>query len=659
MERKMLLASGALFAAGTGTLGLLLFGTGDGGARTTFRAPAPTPTPLALRGEGSGQATAGTATVRAPSAPMPPRPPRVPPPVPALSPPPVPESPEEARLRALERTFRIGGPSRPGQLASAGGWMRAIALHAGLPRRDGASLAVALAEAVDPVARQNVIFLAVLTLPPEESYPWLRGLAAGDSAGDAEDALLALAFDGDPEARAAFARLAGAPSRAPVHRLLDDHYDHEELGRTGTEAARAVLRSYRAIEVLDREPYFKFTFHDVRHAGWRPHPSRTPELDRELLPEWLARYPGHPGSDDMAIRLGWLATARGAHVEAARWYGRAAALPDQDVVESAVGNLAATCELLLTPEELDALAHEQGLATPNRTLLQYVRLRRLASERNLEVAMAHAAALGRDEPATVLGYAWNHRRSAPEPKGLDSGLARLPADDPLRGVEGAPPFERPEGAPAPALVPGWLRWGIDDARRLEPWPDRLQIHDDTLRRQFRAWEAIAALDLRAAQATGDARADLLYKEAAIFYHDPRVLYPAYASDVDFRRVFWRVTWEKYTPRPASFGDFVRTSYSLLHAIRLLERIEREHPRYAAMDKVLFSQGLAWKNLLRWSCDAAEGGYGGADPEPQRTKIRLATAALERCSALFPRSPLADDAERAASFWRRTRPEAFR
>jgi len=571
-----------------------------------------------------------------------------------------------ARIRALERTWHLGGPGKPAQLAAAGGWMRALAVHAALPPAGGpaaelAQLQATLAVAADPVARQNLIFLGVLTLPPDVSHPWLRALAAGSSAADAEDALVALAFDGDAEARAGFARLAETRSPAPVHRLLDDCYAHEELGRTASDEAREVLRSYRAIEVLDRVPYFKITFHFVRHAPWRPHPARTPDLDRELLAEWVARYPGHPGGDDMALRLGRLATARGAHVEAARWYGRAVTLPDQDVVDEAASDLVATCELLLTPEELDGLAHEQGYLTPNRTLLQYIRLRRLAAERGFDVATWYAAALGRDEPQSLLGYAWNHRRATLEPRGLRSGLVPLTADDLLRGRDPRPPsFPRAEGAPDITALPGlWVR-PKDAKARLYPWPERVQIWELGVMRQLRAWEALAALEQRAAQAAGDARADLLYKEAAIFFHDPRVLYPAYASARDYRKLFATVTGTRTCARPASFGAYVRTSYSLLRAIRLFERIERDHPDYAGLDRVIFSEGLAWKELLDWKCDAVEGGYGCVkeDPYPRRTKIRLATTTLERCAATFPQSPLADDALRAAAYWRRTEPNAF-
>ncbi len=578
------------------------------------------------------------------------------PPVPALAPP---------LRRDLATTVDRPKPTTVSELARAGGWMRSLGVHHALPPVGGpeaerARLEATLLGATDPVARQNVIFLAVLTLPTEVSHPWLRSLMGGGLGGDGEDALLALAFDGDAQARAEFAWLSATPSRAAVHRLLDHVTDHEKLGETGTEEAREILRSYRAIEVLDREPYFKFTFDVTRHAEWLPHPARTPELDRELLAAWIARYPGHPGSDDMAFRVGRVELRRGGAFEAARWFSRSATMPDQDVCGPAVRDLAATCEVLLTPEDLDRLAHEQGLLTPNRVLIQYIRLRRLAAERGFDVAIRYASALGRDEPHSVLGYSWNFRHAAPAPKGLDSGLAPAPPDDPLRAtLASAPPFVRPERALAPVLIPIRLRNQCEtDESRLQPWPERLQIDEALLMRQFRAWETLAVLELRVAAASGEARADLLYKTAAILYHDPRTVLPAYAEVFGFRELFWAVRSEDVRPDLPSFSGFVRTSYPMLRAIGVFERIEREHPTYAGIDKVLYSEGVAWGRLIDYPCDAEQGGYGPREDRPWHTKIRNAARAFERCATLFPKGPLADDARRAANYWREEEPGAF-
>jgi hypothetical protein len=82
-----------------------------------------------------------------------------------------------------------------------------------------------------------------------------------------------------------------------------------------------------------------------------------------------------------------------------------------------------------------------------------------------------------------------------------------------------------------------------------------------------------------------------------------------------------------------------------------------------MDKVLFSKGLAWVKLSRFTCDAEEAGYGPSDPEAggwrfDGAKLRNGVAALERCITLCPSSPLADDALRAVVYWRRECPDAF-
>ena len=349
---------------------------------------------------------------------------------------PEPAAPDDKcqRRRHVDRRITLSKPATVPDLAKAGGWMRSLAVHHALPRlatpeAEQQRLATTLSQATNPVARQNVIFLAVLTLPTEVSHPWLFDLKRGGLGGDAEDALLALAFDGDPGARAEFGWLAKTPSRAPVHRLVDDYPDHEELGETGTEEAREILRSYRALEVLDREPYFKFTFYATKHVAWVPHPARPEhgraylrtsrkqvvwpppddpalELDRELLAPWIARYPGHPGSDDMAWRIGRAEKMRGMMLDAARWFSRAATMPDQDLCDSAIEELVTVSELDLSHEELDRLAHEEGLDPRNRALLQYIRLRRLAAVGGVVGGRLQPAGGGRAEPPARGGWGW-------------------------------------------------------------------------------------------------------------------------------------------------------------------------------------------------------------------------------------------------------------
>ena len=117
----------------------------------------------------------------------------------------------------------------------------------------------------DPVIRQNTIFLVALTWPWDEGRPWLEDLRGRPDPEDAEDALLALAFSGESAAVEAFRLLARARSLPALHQVAEGTDEPDAGVRDGTVEARRVLRSYRAIEVLDREPYYKIVPFHVSH----------------------------------------------------------------------------------------------------------------------------------------------------------------------------------------------------------------------------------------------------------------------------------------------------------------------------------------------------------------------------------------------------------
>ena len=187
---------------------------------------------------------------------------------------------------------------------------------------------------------------------------------------------------------------------------------------------------------------------------------------------------------------------------------------------------------------------------------------------------------------------------------------------------------------------------------------------DGLVKQARAWLTVAELQRRAAQARGDARADLLYKQAAVFYHDKDLLFPAYGRHTyTFRSLLvgrWVRTAEQKRRCEEANRRFEEESLSYTRAIALFQQIEREHPDYTSMDKVIFSQGMAWRLLIDYRphyrfhpyCDE-----GWADLES--TAIRNTAATFARCAERFPESSLADDALAAAGYWRRVRPSDCR
>jgi tetratricopeptide (TPR) repeat protein len=528
----------------------------------------------------------------------------------------------------------------------------------------------------DPVVRQNTIFLAVLTEPWDEARPWLEGLRRGTDADDAEDALCALAFSGDPDALASFRALARSPSGAAVHRLMDRPEAHDALAAEGTREARETLRAWRSIEALDRTPYFELVAFLASRFRWEAHslgwlPREVPPPAREaLLTAWLDRYPGHPGSDNMAIRIGRLRLLAEDPYRAAQWFARALALPDQDEAWFATGPLLTLCQAVLRPEQLLALANEGGREAPSRTLFLYEHARRLATGVSFAAGCRAVDDLAAREPDLPLSIAWRNRWSGPASVALSSGLDPLPADDPLRRLDTrrAPP-------PAPrrlndergeAHVGPWTRpWSPEE--RLAPVQDPGMLDDQRLVGQMRAWETLAELERRAQRARGNVQADLLYKQAAVLYHDRDALYPAYARHLYLSFYLWcreepptsptdeRVAIEGHDRRLEQFGS---ESFAWERAADLFQRLEREHPRYPAMDKVLFSEGMCWKRLV----DYRPRGWRRYEHDGSaciaNEAIRRAVECFERLVREFPQSPLADDAARAAAWWRRARAEAW-
>ncbi|MDH3591101.1 MAG: hypothetical protein OER88_04445, partial [Planctomycetota bacterium] len=346
----------------------------------------------------------------------------------------------EGRLRARELSWRR--PARdPRRIASERAWTDCLAcLAAAADRTDEDAryerLAHALEKSTDPIARQNLIFLTVLTLPIPRAKSLLEPIEDGGGE-DAEDVIGALAFSGDGDAFQRF-RALGAPSDAPVHRLIDTSRPADDLAATGTLEARRVLRSYRLIEALDRDVYFDITTLEAPH-DWLPPPDPSDTTAERLLRAWLARYPNHPGSDDMALRLGRIAVRRGDFFDGARWFSRACTWPDQRVAYRSMVRLRACAELFLTPGQIDQLVNDEGLDTPNRQWLQYVRLRRIAAEESFARALATAAGIAAAEPVSPIARAWRLRFATTHPKGLDSGVTPLAADDALRRRGAAPP----------------------------------------------------------------------------------------------------------------------------------------------------------------------------------------------------------------------------
>ncbi|MGE0707878.1 MAG: hypothetical protein AB7N76_12785 [Planctomycetota bacterium] len=558
------------------------------------------------------------------------------------------------------------GIYRPPPLHAARGWAASLeaAYKLLLPIEDPAQrlklLTARLAGADEPVVRQNLIFQVSLGIPWELARPWLLALWQDPQGepGDRRDAELALAMSGELDALEAVEGRA-APS-GPEPWLADTVQDHERLCLAG---ARERLRAYRALEVVDRAPYFKMTAIHA-HVRWYPHPraaagparGRTerdevalppPTLRHRLHLAWLARFPHHPGADDVALRVARQLSARGEHLAAARWFSRASLLPDQDVTHHALAGLLGAAELLLDEDQLATLIAEARASGQNFELLRYVRVRRLAARQGPAAGCAAAEEVAREDPDSLLARAWRARWAEPAPRGLESGVAPLTTADPLLRVEGdriaaeAPREARERGVPQRIGAWEWAgQTGV--LGRCDPWPEAVCFAPRELAAQLRTWSTLAELEARERAAGGDP--DLVYKRAAVLFHEPMAFVPAYARGT---RGVWSMPFRDSGTHGYAEARFECETRAHFLAASLFERLADRCPDYPGRDQALFSAGLAWKRLLTREAWVTY--------EDRLAAIRSLVRVFERVVAEHPQSPLSDDAARAAGWWRRAHP----
>ncbi|MGE0192696.1 MAG: hypothetical protein AB7T63_11730 [Planctomycetota bacterium] len=537
-------------------------------------------------------------------------------------------------------------------LGTARGWEASVKAFHGLPtcRDDEAAsrLLRLLDEVTDPVVRQNLLFHLALGVRGGAAHLEDLRRRAGPRWSDAddEDALVALAFGGQGTAVGEMTALAVQPSSAPVHRLLPQMSDLEALGKTGSEEAREVLRSHHAIEVLDREPYYKLLAVHVPLV-WQdaaPSPAVAAHVRTKLCEVWLDRYPGHPGSDDIALRVARSRLAEGRNLEAARWYGKAAALPDQDagVRWAAAGGLVGLAEVLLEREEVLTLANELAHDTPQHELLHYIYVRRTAAEVGVREGVEALELAIRRADVPQLEAAFHHSCRPQGIRGLDSGRTPLPEDDELRSCWG------PGGDRMWPLVPHDDARGRD--RRLEPSRETVSLDPYLLARQVRIWRSLALLQDRAWHARRHEREDLEYKLAAVPYHEPNAWWPAYhRRGSEFGRWLGEAWRRDRGPFEQGAERFMATSLAWRRALEAFGRFVDENPDSDLVEKARFSMGLCWRCLAdeapRHLVTSRE-----LDRARRREAVEGVLACMQDVTRRHPQSPLADDAARAVVYW---------
>lgn len=540
-------------------------------------------------------------------------------------------APEPAVGALIDPATQVDPDDAVDALAHATHWRAAVEAYAAWPKDWSPALRARLLreahkQAADPMARQNVIMLAVWGLPQEVGTALLRKIAEGGEEGDREDVVVALGFNGEPVEHAAFLSLAALPSPANVRLLADTLPEIQRVEGLGNESARATMRSYRALGVLTRSHYFRRTDDDIdSDRAYRR--SVSAEDERALLLAWLERYPGHPGSDDVALMLAFQAEWDDDHVEAARWFSRASALPDQRRTSNALRGLLGLAERTLTREQIIALRDERGFASANRQLLQYVLLRRTAASHGFGAALAETRDAAAAHPGSVIAVAWARR-----------------------GVVAGPPRDTVERLGNVHDLIAIERSPID---RLDPPREPFRLSVRALSRQFGQWETLAGLERRAASASGSTAADLLFEMGSVFQREREVLYPVYMLHSQTAGEVLGIA----EPFIAEGGErWVERSASCARALEIFRAIEQRHPGYADMDRVLFAQGEALRALrtyepLNRNPDAVSLGS-------LRREVRAIVSVYERCAREYPESSMAAEATERAVSWRRRYPSVF-
>ncbi|MBW4449807.1 MAG: PDZ domain-containing protein [Spirirestis rafaelensis WJT71-NPBG6] len=115
-----------------------------------------------------------------------------------------------------------------------------------------------------------------------------------------------------------------------------------------------------------------------------------PEREINFWPKFLAKYPGHPGSDDAMYRLARAYEMKGDYDTAIRWYYKAYQAPDGSLRNAARDRMLFIIDLLMSSDALTKFLQQH----PDHPLYPYILYSRavyLVREDRLEVALSEMA----------------------------------------------------------------------------------------------------------------------------------------------------------------------------------------------------------------------------------------------------------------------------
>jgi hypothetical protein len=514
-------------------------------------------------------------------------------------------------------------------------------------------------------ARQNIVFLAALTDP--DARTTIGGLLEAGSAslGDEDrlDARSALAALGDERSIAWFVD-ESPPTRAFVGRPVFEFADYEKEEKD--EGSRAAVRSYRFWEVLFREPYFKRLKLLARAGIYSMNARGTSAPEREaiaarLLPAFIEKWPGHPGSDDFALRLMNHAIGRRDLKEIYIWAQRASLLPDQDSSGPAVAILKALAESQLTTAALDEVL-ASGDGKQNRDFLLYERFLKTARQDLAAGIEAFDRAAATDRGG-VFALARRDAARVEPSKALRDGIRGDIALEilrlyPERSRRLAETPHEPRREPGEEDFLGVLenrerevvrRTSLDRTRSVTLDPGRLA-------RQYRLLVELRNLEsVERDEADPERKADLRYRQAKMFYREEDILFPIWTGHtLGWGYSLNAVRYDGEGDR--RLEEYSAQSFALRRAYGILESILRDYPAYRGRHNVAYHMAQAYAKLMDYrpakAVDAwvlpdrpAAGSREGAEEYGHRRVGEL----FRKVANEFPESEWADESERGAAY----------
>lgn len=562
------------------------------------------------------------------------------------------------------------GPVVRGRMLTAVSWMHFLAYATLLDWSDEEAAATLkdvtrrLPEIKSGKVRQNVIFLIALAAPDAKDK--LKAVFESKdgklSEEDRIDAGCALAMLGDSKAGQWFEKEFKGSTCMTGRPVFDfsDYVKEEE------KDSREVTRSYRTWEVLFRRPYFRSLQFLCRSSIYTMNKHGMSQSERDVLtarflPLFPAKWPGHPGCDDFAVRMLHFAIAAKDLKSAYRWAQRATLLPDQDCREPMERIFTSVAESQLSSTDIDEI-----LASPegkhNRDFLQYTRFLALARE-DTGRAIELFDRLALSDRHGFFAHARLLAAESPVPEGMRGGVdnelaLRILVDYPKRSTELGKTAWEPAKEVSEEDYLGVLTYREREVmlRTRLARQDSVELDAGKVARQYRFLLELHNLEqMEKSESDGALKADLRYKQAAVVYNNADAFFPVWAKhSFNFGYNLNQVRYDgKGDER---LGLYVSKTFYLRRAYDLFASLLKDYPDYSGRDKVLFSLAKCYAKLMDYKPARAVDVWVFPDRPDADSKEEKLEYAHRRVAELFrkvvtdcPESSLADDSERAAQY----------